>query len=120
MKELMDLNLRMYRLWWEAVEVQSAAWTTIAMRLPHLADALRPGALPSPETQTMIAEKVIAVAQGAHNASIVTAHLAGKMMQRPMGATEIAASVLKVAEAAAQPAKERVKANAARLTKNHK
>lgn len=117
MKDLLDLNMRIYRLWWESVEANSAAWTTIAMRLPHLAESLQPGATPSHETQTMIAEKVIAIAQGARDASLVTAHLAGKMLQGPIGPTEMAVNMLKVAEAATRPANRRVRANAERLTR---
>jgi hypothetical protein len=118
-KDLFELNVRLYRLWWEAVETQSAAWTTIAMRLPHLAQqGLRPGRPPSRETQKMVAEKVAAAAEGAREASIASARLAGKMLTRPLRATELAVDVLKVAEAAARPAKQRVKANAARLTRH--
>ncbi len=118
MKDLFELNARIYRLWWEAVETQSAAWTTIAMRLPHLAkEGLRPGRPPSRETQKMVAEKVVAAAEGAREASIASARIAGKMMMRPVGATEFAVDVLNVAEAAARPARQRVKANAARLIK---
>jgi hypothetical protein len=117
-KDLFELNVRLYRLCWETWEVQAAAWTTIAMRLPHVAEFVaHPGDAPSRETQKMVAEKVVAAAEGARDASIVTARLAGKMMTRPVRMTELVVDVLKVAEAAARPAKQRVKANAARLTR---
>ena len=117
MKDLFELNLQLYRMCWEAWEMQAAAWTTVAMRLPHLADmAAHPGAPPSRETRKMVSEKLAAAAEGARQASIASVKLAGDMMTRPMGATSLAVGVLKVAEAAARPAKQRVKANARRLT----
>ena len=81
MKDLFELNVRLYRLCWETWEVQAAVWTTVAMRLPHMAEFVtHPGDAPSRETQKMVAEKVVAVAEGARDASIVTARLAGGPM----------------------------------------
>jgi len=120
-KDLFELNVRLYRLCWETWEVQAAVWTTVAMRLPHMAEFVtHPGDAPSRETQKMVAEKVVAVAEGVRDASIVTARLAGKILTQPVRATEFAVDVLKVAEAAARPAKQRVKANARRLTNRDK
>jgi hypothetical protein len=106
------LSARAWRLWFETMQAGTAAFTTVALRLPMLA---KHGAK-SPEATRMVNEKIAATAEGALKASVAGAALAGRAMTG-IGPVAAASGVLSIAETMARPARRRVKANAKRLTK---
>jgi hypothetical protein len=104
MSELVALQQRLFRLWWNNVEASANAFATIALRLPLLAsqDPTRGTA----EAQRMVREKVAALAEGGF--------AAGRQASRSLG--KAPADALGIAEALSRPAHKRVRANAKRLS----
>ena len=101
---------RAARAWMGAWFAGLDAMTTIAARLPIIA-ADPTGA----EARRMVSEKWVAAGQGSFAASMQLARLAmGPAVRGPVAAAQAA---LGVAEAAARPARKRVRANAARLSR---
>ena len=87
-----------------------ATWFTLSIRLPQLAT----GTMSDRETQRMVAEKLLAAAEGAANGSAAMARIAlrGSRMPTPLS---LFGDGLGVATATSAPARRTVKANAKRL-----
>jgi hypothetical protein len=109
------LGTRAFRMWLDTMNAGAAAWTTIATRLPILAEK----GLTSPEASRMIQEKVAAATEGAAKASLAGMALAGRAIGG-VGPIAAASGALRVADALARPARRKVKANAKRLTRRRK
>jgi len=91
------------------------AAVTIAARTFGL---LQPGARQAPEAARMVEEKVVAACEGAVGASLAWgAFLFASAWRGGATAAQLSHALIDVAEAAAGPARRRVRANARRLTK---
>jgi hypothetical protein len=113
MQDLLDLNLRLARFWFAAVEAQANAATTIGFRMPAVARAMTSSGPPSAEAKRMVSEKTQAVMSGATGAG--AAMMKGGLSAFGLGPVAAANFALSVGEAAMRPAQRRVKANARRL-----
>ena len=102
----------------DAARASQDAAVTIAARLPMIAKASRKPAAPPPaEMQRMVSEKAEAAMQGAFAASMAMGKLWTRAMfgglRTPM---DVAQGLASVADAAMKPARQRVRANAKRLS----
>ena len=116
MRDFFALQSRAFRMWFDTVQANNDAMTTIAMRLPMMATESMSGRPPSAEMKRMVSEKVEAAMQGALNGAIATGSLAARAMLGQLNPTRLAHGLMGVAAAAHGPAHRRVKANARRLT----
>ncbi len=118
MKDVFEFNALVSKMWWEAMDVHRNAATTIAMRMPHLMNGgVDMFGRPTAEAKLMVAEKMDAMKEGAQNAAAAGMDLAHRMTQQPMSPATLATNILNVADAGMAPAKNKVQANATRLTK---
>ena len=103
----------------QAFETAVAAGTTIAFRLPMLWAEMLTGNHPAPaEKRRMVQEKVKAASDGAMAAGLEWSRLWWRAMSgNALTPAQTGAAMLRVAEAAARPARSRAKRNATRLTR---
>ena len=98
--------------WTDLVATGIATATTLSVRVPQLMlGSMSPG-----ESKRMVAEKVAAAAEGLVAGSAATARIVSKRMTRP-APRETVRDLMEIGQAAARPARRRVKRNAVRLTK---
>ena len=98
--------------WTDLFATGVATATTLSVRVPQL----MLGSMNPAESRRMVAEKVAAAAEGFVAGSAATARVMAKRLTRP-APRDAAQDVMEIVEAAARPARRRVKANAVRLTK---
>ena len=99
-----------FALWADTLASGMATLSTLSVRLPQLAT----GTMSDRERHRMVAEKLLAAAEGAANGSAAMARIAlrGPRMSTPLG---LFGDALGVATAMSAPARRTVKANAKRL-----
>ena len=98
--------------WTDLVVTGLATATTLSVRVPQLMI----GSMTEAEARRMVGEKVSAAAEGFVEGSAATARIVSKRMKRP-APRQAFRDLLEIAEAAARPARRRVKINAVRLTR---
>lgn len=118
MTEILVLQSRMVRSWFEFFEVYLATCATISARLPIIAAAASGFGDPKAhrETRVMVTEKLRAASQGAEAGALETAKAALKVMTGQTHPVAMAGHMMDVAAAATRPARRKVRANARRLT----
>ncbi|WP_237480023.1 hypothetical protein [Lichenibacterium dinghuense] len=101
-----------FGLWADAMATGVATAVTLSVRVPQLLA----GTMTAAESTRMVAEKAAAAGEGLLAGSAAAARVAARRLARlaPHRAVEDA---LEIAEAMSRPARRRVKANAARLSK---
>jgi hypothetical protein len=118
MKDLLSLHNRLMGSWFEFCDVQVASIATISARLPMIAAAASGfgDQQANDETQNMVTEKLIAVAEGAQAGALESAKVAWKWMAGDSHPVAMAGHFMDVAAAATRPARVKVHANAKRLS----
>ena len=118
MKDIFELQSRMMDTWMAQAASAGHAWTTIALRMPVLANlAVSPGGKGRAEADRMVREKMDAAFEG-FLAGTTAAIAAGmKAAATSLSAPAMASAALGIFQAAAEPAQARVRANARRLTR---
>jgi hypothetical protein len=118
MSELLALQSRMIRSWFEFLEIYLASVATISARMPIIAAAATGFGDPQAqrETRVMVAEKLRAASQGAEAGALESAKAALKVMTGQNHPVAMAGHMMDVAAAATRPARYKVRANARRLT----
>jgi hypothetical protein len=105
--------------WFDVYETNSAAVATISARLPLIAAAASGFGSKHArhETQSMVAEKLLAASEGARAGALESAKVALKVMTGQTHPVEMAGHMMDVASATTEPARKKVKANAKRLAR---
>ncbi|MBV1707908.1 MAG: hypothetical protein KGQ37_11960 [Hyphomicrobiales bacterium] len=115
MESFLEFQTTAVRMLFAQTETMVDSWATISMRIPVLIeDGLR-GQISS-ETQAMVSEKVIATTEGAIGASQAGARLALNFLSGRLYSRDVPHRLMHVMDAAAKPARKRVRSNALRLT----
>jgi len=117
MDDIFALNRRLARSWWDMTEATFAASATIAARLPIIAAAASGfgSRRAQRETHEMVAEKIMAAAEGAQAGALQTAKATLKVMTGENDPTAMAHHMFDVADATMRPARRKACANARRL-----
>ena len=116
MDDFFALQTKAFKLWFDSMDANHNAMTTIAMRLPIMAGSSFSGRPTSPEMQRMISEKFEAALEGAMDGVLASGKLASNAMMGRLNPTLLADGMVDVANATHRPARLAVKANANRLT----
>ena len=116
MNDFFALQTKACKHWFDSMDANRHAMTTIAMRLPIMAASSISGRPPSQEMQRMVAEKFEATVEGAMDGVLAIGKLATRAMMGKLNPTLLADGMLDVANATHGPARLAVKANAKRLT----
>jgi hypothetical protein len=117
MIEFWNLQNRLMRSWFEAVELYLAAVSTIAARTPMIA-ATASGYgdyRARRETHVMVAEKIRAASAGAEAGALESAKATLRLLTGQNSPVDMAGHMMDVASAATRPARRAVRANARRL-----
>jgi hypothetical protein len=117
MIEIMALQSRLVRSWFELMEIYVATFATISARLPIVGAAASGmgDRQARRETRVMVTEKLRAASQGAEAGALETAKAALKVMTGQNHPVAMAGHMMDVADAATAPARRKVRANARRL-----
>lgn len=106
------LTMTPLTLWMDVLATGAATAATLSVRLPQLAA----GTMSAAESRRMVGEKLAAAGEGLAAGSAAAARIAATRLRRPAPHRAIH-DALEIVEAATGPARRRVKANAARLSK---
>jgi hypothetical protein len=118
MSDLLVLQSRLIRTWFELIEVYFATVATVSARLPIIAAAASGfgNKRAHRETQVMVAEKLRAASEGAEAGALESAKVALRVLTGQNHPVAVAGHMIDVAAAATRPARRKVRANARRLT----
>lgn len=116
MNDILALQNRTIRFWFDTVQASADAMTTVAMRLPLMAASQLSGEGPTREDKRMVSEKVDAAMEGALDSALAGGDLLRRAMFGQLNPALFAHGMVAIADAAHRPARRRVKANALRLT----
>ncbi len=117
MDEIVALHAKAYDFWFNHIETQMAAWTTIALRMPDLTEDTIRMKMPSAETIRMVNEKLSAATIGAMDGALAAADFSMQAMGGKLKMSDYPIGFMTIAEASSKSARAKVHANARRLSK---
>ncbi len=115
MESFFEFQTTAMRMLFAQTDTMVDSWATISMRLPVLIHDGMSGQISS-ETQAMVSEKVIATTEGAIGASQAGTRLALNFWSGRLYGRDVPHRLMHVMDAAARPARTKVRSNALRLT----
>ena len=117
MHDFFALQTKAMRLWFDTVDANRNAMTTIALRLPMITAHSIGGRAHDGEMHRMVSEKVDAMIEGVREGAIAGGRLAGRAMLGQLNAASLAQGMVGIADASQRPARRKVRANARRLAR---